>query len=352
MGSPIRVVPYTDEWVSAVGAFNRRIAASGLELPETAHLNWMPQMEVYLAAEDDVVRGGYILRRQCFWVSGRDMAIAHYRLPLSEGVVDRRYATLGLRLVRDALAREPRLYCLGMGGWDRPLPQMLQRLNWRMCEVPFHFKVLRPSRFLRELRALRTTTLRRLVLDTAAFTGAGWLAMLLMGQARRVRSMGHDIAGSFMEWPDPIWEAARGSCAMAARRDAATLEALYPGWDARFIRVRTTGGWAVVLDTHMHDHKQFGNMRVGSIVDCMATPEAFAGVVREATAVLEERGVDLVISNQLYAGWSRALLEAGFRRGPSNYLLALSPGFAELVAGAPENAFHFNRGDGDGPIHL
>ena len=59
---------------------------------------------------------------------------------------NRSYATLGLSMVRDALAREPRLYAMGMGGWQRPLPQMLKRLHWKMSEVPFYFKVVHPWR--------------------------------------------------------------------------------------------------------------------------------------------------------------------------------------------------------------
>jgi hypothetical protein len=102
----------------------------------------------------------------------------------------------------------------------------------------------------------------------------------------------------------------------------------------------------------MRDHKQFGGMRVGTIVDCLAPPASADSVVRAATSLLEQRGVDLIISNQLHAAWSRALLGAGFRRGPSNYLLALSPDFAAVAGTAPDDQFHFNRGDGDGPIHL
>ena len=117
----------------------------------------MPALELFLAMEENMVRGGYILRRQNFSVRGGTTSAAHYRLPLSEGVINRSYATLGLRMVRDALAREPRLYAMGMGGWDKPLPQMLKRLNWRMCAVPFYFKVVHPARFLRHIRALRTS---------------------------------------------------------------------------------------------------------------------------------------------------------------------------------------------------
>src|ERR1051326_3049502 len=107
MPTPIRVAAFTDDWVNAVRDFNRRIAPSGQELPETRHPAWMPDMEVFLATEGEAVRGGYILRRQKFFAAGRETEVAHYRLPLSEGVVNRQYASLGLRLGRDAVAREP-----------------------------------------------------------------------------------------------------------------------------------------------------------------------------------------------------------------------------------------------------
>ena len=84
----------------------------------------------------------------------------------------------------------------------------------------------------------------------------------------------------------------------------------------------------------MRDHKQFGDMRVGTIVDCLGPPDCAPGIVRAAARVLEQRGVDLIVSNQLHAAWSRALLESGFRTGPSNYLLALSPALAEASGGA------------------
>jgi hypothetical protein len=332
MSRPIRVAPYTDEWVDAVRAFNQRIAASQQQLPETPRPDWMPRMEVFLAIEDDTVRGGYILRRQRFWAAGQEIAVAHYRLPLSEGVVNREYATLGLRLVRDAVAREPRLYA--------------------MCEVPFHFKVLRPSRFLRNIRPLRTTALRRLALDVAALSGAGWLAMKLMKHGAPVASVKHEMASTFSPWADEIWQRSRDSYAIIAERDTDTLDALYPRSDARFLRVRTPGGWAVLLNTQMRDHKQFGDMRVGSIVDCLAPPGEAGAVMQAATSLLENSGVDLIVSNQLHQAWSRALLDAGFRTGPSNYLVALSPAIAALAADKPDHDFHFNRGDGDGPIHL
>jgi hypothetical protein len=318
-------------------------------------------MELFVALEDgamgnSAVRGGYILRRQRFFLAGETVSVAHYRLPVSEGLVNRAYATLGLRLVRDALAREPLLYALGMGGWGHALPQMLKRLRWRMCAVPFHFKVVHPFRFLREIGALRTTPLRRLILDAAAYSGAGWLGLKMMGHARRIPKIrGNKTPGtpaSFAGWADEVFEQSRSAYALVAERDARTLDQLYPASDPRFLRVRAAGGWAVLLDTAMEGHKQFGNIRVGTIVDCLAPMEDAVAVIRTATRTLEQRGVDLIVSNQLHTAWSGALAGAGFRRGPSNFLFAASPALAALVSEAEDGDLHINRGDGDGPIHL
>lgn len=357
---PLEIVPYTPERVDAVRKFNQRLLAGGAgkeqQFPETPAPRWMPGMELFVAVEGEAVRGGYILRRQEFSVARGTRAVAHYRLPLSEGIVNRAYAPLGMRLVRDALAREPRLYALGMGGWDQPLPRMLKRLGWRMCEAPFHLKVAHPCRFLRQIRALRTTALRRLLLDAAAFSGAGWLGLKMLGRARRGAPSGPaakcETVPAFAGWADEVWDRSRPAYAMLAARDSQTLDGLYPARDARFLRVRAAGGWAVLLDTVMRGHKQFGDLRVGTIVDCLAPPSEAGAVIRAAARALEERGVDLIVSNQLHAAWSRALADAGFRLGPSNFLLALSPALAACAGAAPDAEFHFNRGDGDGPIHL
>jgi hypothetical protein len=353
----LQILPYTQQAVPAVREFNQRLQDGGAtadheQFPETPDPGWMPALELFLAMEDSMVRGGYILRRQNFSAAGATVSAAHYRLPLSEGVINRSYAMLGLRMVRDALSREPRLYAIGMAGWDKPLPQMLRRLRWPMCVVPLYFKVPHPARFLRHIRALRTTPLRRAVLDAAAFTGAGWLGMKALGLTRRLPPAPVELAPAFSPWADEIWERSRPAYALLAQRDAATLDQLYPPSDPRFLRVRAAGGWAVLLDTQMQNHKQFGDMRVGTIVDCLSPPESAAAVVRAAASLLEQRGVDLIVSNQLHTAWSRALLECGFRDGRSNYLLALSPAFVQASGGANHDQIHINRGDGDGPIHL
>jgi len=351
----VEIVRYTEEWTAAVREFNLRLRAGGaaeFAFPESSAPGWMPRMELFVAVEGEAVRGGYILRRQQFWFAGEVREAAHYRLPMSEGVVNRAYAALGLRLVRDAVKREPRLYSLGMGGRERPLPRMLERLGWQVCDVPFYFKVAHPYRFLRQIRVLRTSFARRLLSDLAAFSGAGWLGLRMAGLTRRVPESKYEAPAAFGAPEDGVWEHSRDTYAMLAGRDAATIEELYPACDERFLRVRVGGGWAVALDTAMHGHKQFGDLRVGTIVDGLAPPHGVASVIRAATHMLERRGVDLIVSNQLHAAWGDALRAAGFRQGASNFLLAVSPALAASTGGADAGEFHVNRGDGAGPIHL
>jgi hypothetical protein len=103
-----------------------------------AQPRWLPRTaesriynEFFVAVDDGIVRGGYALKTQDFFFpDGQIRSIGYYHHPLSEGIVNKSHAMVGTLLLRDAMQRAPLLYCLGMGGYDRPLPQMLIRLGW------------------------------------------------------------------------------------------------------------------------------------------------------------------------------------------------------------------------------
>ena len=368
----IQIQPYTSDWTPAVHGFNRRLAAGGVpaefRFPESSVAQWLPKLpgrtiyqDYYLATEGDEVRGAYILKHQPFWIGGRTERVAYYHLPISEGIVNRRYSGVGVQMLRSALKAEPSLFCLGMGGMDRPLPLMLKAMRWSMCSVPFLFKVHRPARFLREIAPLRTTWPRRVAADLAAWTGAGWVAMTAL-QRSRTNGAGRGTAAECVErfgcWADEVWERARSEYRFIAARDTATLGILYPPSHGflplKVTRGASTVGWAVVRDTQMSGSKYFGDMRVGSIADCLAAPAEAGAVVHAATECLFDRGVDLVVSNQAHASWTSALERNGYLKGPSNFVFAASPALAAHVAPfeSVQSELFLNRGDGDGPVNL
>ncbi len=363
---------YTVEYVAGVREFNSRIANGGwgeyqlppdlqqFESSKDTPLPW----EGWLAVQDGVVRGGYLIRHQQCSFRGELRTAAIYNLSVSEGVVDPAYSGVGMKMAMTAMAREPLLFAVGMGGRDRPLPRFLKALGWDICDVPFYFRCVRPSRVARNIRTVRGTALRRALLDLAAYTGAAALGVHALQQARRLR--GGAIANvqwqevaQFESWADGIWRSVHGSFSMIGARDAGALNTLYPASSPRLTRLKMLQGdrvigWAVVMNTQMRDHKQFGNLHVGTLVDGLSAHEDAPSVVKASTRFLEQRGVDLIVSNQSHQVWCAGLERCGFLRGPSNYLLAISKGLARQLAPFEQNVAqtHINRGDGDGPIHL
>ncbi len=368
----IDIRPYTDELTVPVAEFNRRLGNIEVpfRIPETAAGFWPPKVsgrrlyrESFLAVENGRVRGGYTLKHQDFSFRGQVMSVGFYQNPISEGIVNNRYVLIGAKLVTDASRRKPLLYDLGIGSLDAAIARMHQAMGWRIRVLPFFFKVLNGFQFFRNMEFLKTNWLRRSVLDAAAYSGIGWAGAKLAGalmtsRNEHLRSVSTEETGEFSSWADEIWQDCAERYSMTAVRESGVLNTLYPP-GSRFIRllVRKDGravGWAVLLDTCMTEDKYFGNMRVGSIIDCIALPENASTVMAAAAHALEERGVDLMISNQSHPAWGRALKKAGFAEGYSNFIFAASKHLTEVLdeidpAGAD---IHLTRGDGDGPIHL
>ena len=369
-----QIVACTVEHEPRIRALNRRLreAGSPLSFPESRVPEWLPPgghealyNEHFVAVDDDgEVRGGYVLKHQEFLVRGQLRRIANYTLPLSEGVVDPRFGLVGLLLIQDAQRRLPHLFDLGIGGSEQASARLMQAAGWALAEVPFRFRVIRALPFLRNIAHLRKSAGRRLLCDALALSGAGWLGNkgVTLLRRRAPRSVGEIEAALVDDLGPPAdesWQAARDAYALTAVRDGAVARALYPPGEARFLKleVRRRGrlvGWAVALDTRMRSSKHFGDMRLGSIVDCFASPAEAPAVAWAADRLLAERGVDLVVSNQSHHAWLGALDRLGYLPGPSNFVFTASRALAELLEPISETLAraHLNRGDGDGPINL
>lgn len=371
----ITIQPYRPEHEPAVAEFNQRLQQGGADenmvFYRWAEPRWLPRVaasriynEYFLAIDGGVVRGGYAIKTQEFcFPDGQIRSIGYYHHPLSEGIVNKAHAIVGTLLLRDAMQRAPLLYCLGMGGYHNPLPQMLIRLGWTHSLVPFFFRVVNPSQFLRNMQTLRSSAARKTLLDLAAYSGAGWAGSKLFQsycalrapraaavECREVAGFeGDDVAQGMQS----LWDQARKTCSFTAVRDAETVRILYPPAQTHLTRllVRRGGaaiGWAVVGERRKD--AKYGNMRVGSVVDCFALPGELFSVVRCATQTLEQQGFDLILSNQSQQAWGEAFQAAGYLSGPSNFLFAASKKLAELLTPFEEvrPRMHLNRADGDG----
>jgi len=364
-----RIARYEPGHEAAVRAFNSRLAAggNGWRFPEASVPDWIPEtngarvyQEFFLFLEDDAVRGGYALKRQDMSLDGVLQRVGTFFLPLSEGAINPAYPLVATRLLRDAMRREPLLCGLGMGGTDTNPARIMRALRWRLQLVPFYFKVRHGARFLREIRYLRRGRAVSALCDLGAASGLGTLAARAADLAltRRTWERGDraeqvDTCGT---WLDDVWSRCAGRYSFVAVRDSDTFNRVYPPATRRAQLLRVSRGdralgCVVVQDTYRDGPKFFGNMRVGLIADAAAAPEDADAVIGLATRELEQSGHDLMVSNQMHPAWRAALRRAGFVRGPSNFVFAVSPPLAERlrVRDPHWRAMHVNRGDGDFP---
>lgn len=371
----INIVPHAAAYASAVDAFNRRMSAGGS--PWTfftdSKPDWIPARpgqavwrEYHLAVDESgCVRGAYALKPQTWLVRGEAHVVTDWQGPFSEGSVDPKFNTLGLRMVRDMLKKSPLLYSWGHGGDDQPVVQMLGKMGWVMHQTPFCLLVVKPARFLRLNALLRSTPLRRFALDIGAYSGVGFVALKLLHatlrwrHGRRLEAMA-TVVPEFGLWADDLWGRCKARYTAIALRDAASMNVLVPpvGWP-KGIRLKVdrgdqTIGWAVVLDTQMRGDPRFGELRVGSIVDCLADPDDTDEVVAAATRFLSVRGVDIVISNQAHAAWIRGFAANGYVVLPNRRMFAPSPALRALLEPFEETArgLHLTNMDGHGPMAL
>jgi hypothetical protein len=368
----IRVVPYTAEYTPAVHDFNQRLKLNSelhdftlTEQPQQYRsVPGPPRTEPFIAVDDQgSVRGGYLIQWYPYVINGEHREMGHYRAPISEGVFDRRYLSVGGVMLKHAQQGGTLLFAVGMGGVDQPLPRMLRAMGWQLAVVPFWFRVVRANRFFRNIGPLRRTPARRLLLDTAAFTGIGSLGIHAAQRLRtRFRSGGYaaTTVPEFGEWADEIWRKALPTFTLSENRTADVMNVSYPRADKNYRRVKVEFGgepvgWVVLTVARLKARSYFGDMKTGAILDGIAAPGHTAGVVAAGLSECRRAGADLVVSNQCHSDWTDALRANGFWTGPSNYLLGTSRAVNDLLGGLNGEVLrrvHFNRGDGDGRINL
>lgn len=371
----IRIVPHSEEFRAAAEAFNLRMRAAGSPwgVYPDPECDWLPKRpgrnvwrEHHLVVDDEgAVHGGYTLKPQPWHVRGATHVVTDWQGPISEGSVDQKFALLAVRLMRDMVSKRPALYSWGHGGGDQPVVQMLRKMGWLMHETPLCLRVLKPFRFLRYNGFLRRSAPRRLALDAAAFSGVGPLGVhalhfFLRSLARRSFHATASTFERFEAWADDLWERCKGSYAALAVRDAESMNLLAPrsGWPpVTRLRVEKAGetiGWSLVMDTRMRGDARFGDLYVGSVVDCFASPLDAGEVVAASTRYLRAKGVDIVVSNQSHPAWIGGFAANGYAVLPKLRLFVAAPGLRDLLDPFEETAqgLHLTNMDGHGPHAL
>lgn len=369
----IKIVPHSIELEEAVFAFNQRMkdGGSGWGFYSRPVEYWLPKVpgaktwrEFFLALEDEQhVRGAYALKPQEWLINGKLQWVCDWQGPFSEGAINPKYATLGLRFVRDMLKKYPLLFSNGHGGGEEPMVQLLRTLGWTLHGTPFCLRILKPYRFLRGNRYLRQTARNRAALDLLAWSGLGGLGIRALQAVQRLSASGSisdvraEVVERFGDWTDELWERCKADYSCLAVRDSAMMNTLIPAHGfqnairLRVYRGSATIGWAVVHHRPMKDDGRFGNLHVGLISDCFGAPADAPGVIAAAHEFLSRQAVDIVYSNQAHPAWVSAFRRSGYVVLQNRRLFACSPQLTAVIGPLSEAAkgLHLTNMDGHGP---
>ena len=341
----IDFVEFREELTGAVADFNRRLVDGGQSLlfPAAPVPEWLPKLpgrklfQEYCLATDagGQVRGGYMLKHQEFRSATGHCSIGDFQLPISEGVVNRAYAALGAAsAARRRTASAPALQP-GNGLAARVAAAVAERPPaGRLAPVPFFFRIVHPfpvppqQRLPAPQRPDAVLARRARLLGTGVGGHQAHPCRRLAGGRARLR---RPPARSSMNSPSGPTRCGRlasstTACAPSGtwRRCKSFTPATTPASSACGSNAADrTIGWAVLLNNKWWNHRHFGRMRLGSIADCFAAPADAAEVVRCATRFLQQRGVDLIVSNQSHAAWRKAFRASGFLPRPIQFQLRL-----------------------------
>src|SRR5579862_2210397 len=98
---PLSIRELADGDRQAVREFNGRLekAGIGFAFPETSAGLMQgdseaesPFQTAFVISDGSAVRGGYILKSEQLFAQGTFFGVGNYQLPLSEGIIDRKYA--------------------------------------------------------------------------------------------------------------------------------------------------------------------------------------------------------------------------------------------------------------------
>lgn len=363
----MQVRPYVHEDRDAALAFAERIAAgaSGLsfDVPQQLHDNYRhrPRLtEKLVVVDDHGVHGGLNLRHDPFYIDGEKVWLGYYKYPISEGVINRRYAFVAIQLQQAVRERVGYVYGIGGGGSRSTTMQVLLRSGWSGCDIPFYFYPHRPARCFQEIPGLRRGRARRLITYAATQSGLGWAGVKLLqsvrsAPARRLfRTTRCEIVDDLADWADDLFHSCRSQYRMIASREADVIRQLYPSAkNLQLLVVHSAGqriGWAVVVAPIRHKQHHFGRLSVGLVADFVAEPCHATEVIAAATEHLKHQQVDLIVCNASHAAWRKALTRCGYFRGASNFPFVGSPQLVERIGPFPTSlsSAHLTRADGDG----
>lgn len=288
------------------------------------------------------------------WAVGLVVVPEHRNGPVAPLLVKKLNEAVGIGLtlhVEDAALRVFK----GVG-WHHlgVIPQYLRVLDARAFVSTF---ARRGDRFLTGRRAQVWSLLSRASGPIAAFVGVGFAGYAAAGALKRRRSAGLSVAEEHAFDPSytDLAERVKGKLGVWVFRDERYLAARYGRRMGayRLLACRQQGrlfGHVIVKIRQFADDERMGDIRMGTIVDCVFDPDEPAvldTLLRSAVAWCRREKVEVVFCAASLDVLGRRLRRHGFVGMPGTLNAAFHDRTGHLADNPPLESWHLMRGDSD-----
>jgi hypothetical protein len=271
-------------------------------------------------------------------------------------LAEHRNGLVGPLLVREATRA---LDCALSLFVEPPVQRILTGMKWSHRGVLSEYLRVLDARAL--TRNVRMGALRRL--SAPARLLAGWALALLQAarslQGRLARPKGAPGAvreeQGFDAGFDVLWHSVRDRFGACVSRDRESLRRRYGGRPEsyRVLACREGPrllGYCIVKVKQFSGDPRMGDLRLGTIVDCLfdpSSPEVMQSLLSEALGLFRREGVQAVLCTASHAAVTRLLRANGFLAIPGNLNFALHNRTPMPLLDIPLGSWHLMRGDSD-----
>lgn len=314
------------------------------------------------ASGQTLVIGMVDIKIQQYALGGATIQVAAVVYPASLGAVDPRYGMAGVFLFRRLAEHYPLNFMLGMGNpGESPAARLGRAMGWTLRPIPYLFMPMRLAPLLqrslgrrpRLARAVQRASRLGLFRPADALLRAGGGSWPSRGDGiMRIRRVAEFDASL-----DAFWRDYAREVAFSLVRDAAQLNAMFPGRVDAFEKLTIqigdrVVGYAILLVPP--GTGRFGDANVATLVELSVLCDHMPGAVRTLCRYLHGKTLDAVITNVSHAHTVSCLKEAGFRTRRTSMFLAASKPLEALFSahGITTGDMVITRGDGDGPVGL
>ena len=341
-----RVWPKADGATTAVGATEPVLPPRILFLKEREVIGHVATMPVRLAV------GGRLLTAS--WAVGLVVLPEHRNGPVAPLLVKKLNEAVGIGLTLHV--EEAALRIFKGVGWRHlgVLPQYVRVLNARAFVRTF---ARRGELFLAGRRSRMWGALTGFTAPVAAVVSLGFRTLTIAGALRRRRAGGVAVTEERVFEPGytELAERVKDALGVWVYRDAAYLAARYGRRPAayRLLACRRQGrllGYGVVKIKQFENDPRMGDIRMGTLVDCVfhpGEPAVLDAVLSSVVALCRRERVDVVFCTASLRAMGQGLRRHGFvpMRGTLNAAFHDRDGV--MGDALPLESWHLMRGDSD-----